>query len=104
MPHITFTPLRGNRYRVNGTGKTKAPIVKKAQVGPTRRMYDNGNRKPPPKIKPVPVELQVVRSRYAEGICPNPSCRAYHYYGTFGRVACQTCSKPFKLEKIRGLG
>ena len=97
---VTFSPLKRGRYRVYfGNGK-RGPIVKQAQIDRTRRMHENGNRKPLPKIPPIE-SLKVAKTYWLPDHVSCPNCYHYSWFQQFGRNSCPRCDKSFKLERVR---
>ena len=96
IPMVTFTPLARNWYRVNGAGKSLK--IKKDKIDSTRRYYENGNRKPLPRL--VPIEsLKVRRVSYLPSHIMCPNCYEWDWATTYGRKLCTHCNRPFNLTK-----
>ncbi len=95
---LTFIPLSRNRYRVRGTGREKEPIVKKAQVDRTRRMFQNAhlNSGPPRPVGPS-AALKTVHALWpGYGECPY--CMAAQHFKSSGEKTCTGCKRRFKLS------
>lgn len=98
MVTVTFTPLAGNRYRVNGSGKSR--IIKKAQIKALRRQIENMGRKRLPKL--VPIEsLKSVNSYIVPDHVECPNCQTFGWFRQFGRNTCANCNKPFNMVRLR---
>lgn len=92
VAHLTFSPLKGNWYRVNGTGLQKSPRIKKGQIKGFMRQFYGSIRSAAHAKKP-----KLPRVTKISGWIECPECNHPMRVYRVGERECGNCHTRFEV-------